>query len=70
MNEELKQLGKHGEAVLLYRASKDGLKKETLWTKCQSHKETMTLVKTDYNSVIGFYCPEKWEDTESKKDLS
>ena len=30
--------------------------------------ETITLVKTNINTVIGFYCPDKWEDTSGKKD--
>ena len=25
------------------------------------------LVKTDFNSVIGGYCPDQWEDTSDKK---
>jgi len=39
-----------------------------LWAKCLSYKETITFVKTDLNSIIGFYCPDRWEDTGSKKD--
>ena len=68
LNEELKKLGKNGEATLLYKASRDGHNKETLWTKCHNHKETITLILTDSNSVIGCFCPEKWEDTTGKKN--
>ena len=67
MNQELKKLGKNGEAELLYQASRDGLSSETLWAKCQNHKETIALVQTDLNSVIGCYCPEKWENTTEMK---
>ena len=61
-------MGINGEASLLYRGSRDGFCSETLWDKCQSQKETITLVKTDLNSVIGFYCPDKWVDTTGKID--
>ena len=54
--------------TLLYKASRDGLSKEILWDKCQNHNETITLVKTDLNTVIGFYCPDKWVDTTGKID--
>ncbi len=63
MNQELKKLGKNGEAELLYQASRDELSSETLWAKCQNQKETIALVQTDLNSVIGCYCPDKWEKT-------
>ena len=26
------------------------------------------MVKTDLDSVIGFYCPDRWEDTTGKKN--
>ena len=68
MNLELKKLGKNGEAALLYQLSRDGFKSETFWTKCQNHNDTIVLVQTDLNSVIGCFCPDKWENTEGKKD--
>ncbi len=67
MNQELKKLGKNGDAVLLYQAIRDGLSSETLWANCKNHKETIVLVQTDLNSVIGCYCPEKWENTTEMK---
>jgi hypothetical protein len=39
-----------------------------LWAKCQNHKETIALVQTDLNTVIGCYCPDKWENTERIED--
>ena len=63
----MKDIGKNGTAELLYHAERDGLSSETLWEKCQSHKEAITLVQTDKNSVIGVYCSEKWEDTSKMK---
>jgi hypothetical protein len=68
MNQELKKLGKNGEAELLYHAKRDGLSSKTLWAKCQNHKKTIALVQTDLNSVIGCYCPEKWENTKGMKN--
>lgn len=56
------------EANLLYLSSKDGLDSKILWTKCQNHSETVTILKTDQDSVIGFYCPDKWEETTGKED--
>ena len=68
MNFELKKLGKNRAAELVYKASRDGTSSETLSAKCKNHKETITLVKTNFNSVIGCYCPDKWEDTTGKRD--
>ena len=67
MNEELKKLGKNCAAELLYYSKRDGLSSKTLWEKCKNHNETITLVETDKNSVIGVYCSEKWEDTTKMK---
>ena len=69
MNEELKKIGKNGAAELLYHSNRDGLSSETLWKKCENHNETITLVQTDFNSVIGFYCSEKFENTTNMKTL-
>ncbi len=57
------------EAILLYKASRDGFSSEVLWEKCVSHEETIVLVQTDKNSVIGGYCPDQWEDTTEKRVL-
>ncbi len=35
--------------------------------KCLGQQETIVLVKTDKNSVIGAYMPDQWEDTTDKK---
>ena len=56
------------EAKLIYKASQDGLSSEVLWQKCLGYKETIVLVKTDKDSVIGGYCPDQWEDTTDKKN--
>jgi len=63
LNKEIKNLGKNGKAELVYKANRDGHNKETLWTKCKNHNETITLIQTDLNSVIGCYCPDQWKDT-------
>jgi hypothetical protein len=34
-----------------------------LWKKCLGQKETIVLVQTNLNSVIGGYCPDQWKDT-------
>ncbi len=70
MNQELKKLGKNGEAELLYQASRYGIRSETLWDKCINHKETIALVQTDLNSVIGCYCPDNWKNTKAMKNYS
>ena len=66
MNNVIANMGK-SNSVLLYRSSRDGLNSLTFWTKCQSHEETIALIKTDLGNVIGFYWPEKWEDTTNIK---
>ena len=55
------------EAKLIYKASQHGFSSEVLWQKCLGYKETIVLVKTDRNSVIGGYMPDQWEDTNGKK---
>jgi hypothetical protein len=55
------------EAKLVYKASQHGISQEIFWEKCLGYKETIVLVKTDKDSVIGGYCPDQWEDTTDKK---
>ena len=55
------------EAKLVYKASQGRFNSEVLWQKCLGYKETIVLVKTDKNSVIGGYMPDQWEDTTDKK---
>ena len=61
-------MGKKGTAKLLYKASRDGYNSSVLWEKCLDQNETITLVQTDLNSVIGGYMPEQWEDTTGQKN--
>ena len=56
------------EAKLVYKASQHGFSQEVLLQKCLGYKETIVLVKTNKNSVIGGYCPDQWEDTTGKKN--
>jgi hypothetical protein len=56
------------QAILLYKSSRDGSSSEVFWKKCLGQKETIVLVKTNLNSVIGGYCPDQWEDTTHKKN--
>ncbi len=55
------------EANLVYKASQNGFNQKVLWEKCLGQEETIVLVQTDQNSVIGSYCPDQWEDTTDKK---
>ncbi len=68
LNQELKNLGKYRETELVFKASRDSFNNETFWAKCENHKETITLISTNLNTVIGCYCPDKWENTKGKKD--
>ncbi len=65
MEEEVKKMGR--QASLRYKASRDGLSQKVFWEKCMGQKETIVLVQTDKNSVIGGYMPDQWEDTTHKK---
>jgi hypothetical protein len=56
-------MGKNGTAKLLYKASRDGYNSSVLWEKCLDQNETITLVQTDLNSVIGAYNPDQLKDT-------
>jgi hypothetical protein len=64
LDEVIKKMGK--EAKLLYRTTRDGISSEVFWEKCLDQKETIVLVQTDKNSVIGGYCPDQWEETTHK----
>ncbi len=65
MDEEVKKMGK--KASLSFKASRDGRSSEVLWEKCLGQKETIVLVQTDQNLVIGGYCPNQLEDTTGMK---
>ena len=66
MDKKVREMGK--QANLLYKASRDGSNSKAFWKKCLGQKETIVLVKTDLNSVIGCYCPDQWEDTTFKEN--
>ena len=68
MNQELRNLGKNKEAQLLYKASRDGYSRDTFLKKCKNHNNTIILLKTNFNTVIGGYCPDKWVETTGMKD--
>jgi len=51
------------EAKLVYKASQGRFSSKKLWKRCLGYKETIVLVKTDKDSVIGGYMPDQWEDT-------
>jgi hypothetical protein len=56
------------ESKLLYKARRDGWSRKVFLKKCVGQKETIVLVKTNLNSVIGGYCPDQWVDTTDKKN--
>ena len=56
------------KASLRYKASQDGFSQKVLWQKCLGQKETIVLVRTDKNSVVGGYNPDQWEDTWDMED--
>ena len=60
-------MGKN-KASLLYKASRDRFSSSIFWKKCLGKKETIVFAQTNYNSVIGGYMPEQWEDTTGMKD--
>ena len=66
MEEEVKKMGR--QASLRYKASRDGTSSEVLWEKCLGQKETIVLIKTDENTIIGGYMPDQWEDTTGMKN--
>ena len=53
---------------LIYKASQHGFSQKVFLQKCLGYKETIVLVKTDKDSVIGGYCPDQWEDTTDMKN--
>ncbi len=65
LDKEIKKMNK--KAKLVYKASQHGFRSEVLWQKCIGYKETIVLVQTDKNSVIGGYMPDQWKDTTDKK---
>jgi len=60
LDREIKLLGKKGTPELLYKASRDGHSPKVLWEKCLGHNETIALVQTNFNTVIGGYNPDQW----------
>jgi hypothetical protein len=62
---------------LLYRASENGFSVSKFHEKCNGHKNTLTLVYTEFDKIIGGYTPLPWitgtgewyEDEEGKSFL-
>ena len=36
---------------------------ETLWGRCRGYNKSITLIKTDLDSIIGYFCPDTWKNT-------
>ena len=47
----------------IFSSTKDNFSTEKLWASCMDYNETVTLIKTDLNTIIGVYNPDRWEDT-------
>ncbi len=56
MDEEVKKMGR--QASLRYKGTRDGFSQKVFLEKCLGQKETIVLVQTDKNSVIGGYMPD------------
>jgi hypothetical protein len=56
-------MGKKGTPELLYKASRDGFSSSVFWEKTKYQNGTIALVSTNFDSVIGGYNPDQWEDT-------
>ena len=35
---------------------------EDLWKDCANYKETILILKSNYNRLFGMYCPVTWKD--------
>ena len=68
VNKVISEMKKGVEPSILYQMSEDGLNSELLWDRCKAHHETITFIKTDLDTIIGFYCPDKLRDTTNFKD--
>ena len=55
-------------AIKLFSGSQNGYTSKALHDTCQNYDETLTLIHTNYDTIIGFYCPDKFELTTGKKN--
>lgn len=57
----------HQNAILVYNANKNDINSLAIWNNCYDYQETLTLIKTDHNTIIGVYCPTRIENTSEYK---
>ena len=57
---------KKGDAKLLYTGSEHDFNSKALWERCKDHKQTLSIIKTDLDTVIGVYNPDEFVDTTGK----
>jgi len=53
-------IGKQCKYTLIFRASRDGYTRKAFHDKCDGMAPTVTIIKTNYNKVIGGYTTLKW----------
>ncbi len=49
--------------ILLYRATVDGFTSQAFHSKCDGKENTITIIKTDENSVFGGYASSAWNSS-------
>jgi hypothetical protein len=51
----------HSDWKLLYRASRDGFNSSVFHFKCDGYTPTLTLIYSEYESIIGGYTTASWD---------
>jgi len=52
--------GSNAQAVLLYRATRDGFEASSFHSKCDGKANTVTIIKTNSNYIFGGYTSAAW----------
>ena len=56
-------MNKIKQAKVIYRASENDFSVKRFHQNCDGEKNTLTLVKTEFNKIIGGYTPIPWNST-------
>ena len=61
-------IGRACKYTLLFRASRDGFAASAFHSRCDNKGPTVTIIKTEYDRVIGGYTTVSWDSTSSYKN--
>ncbi len=47
---------------LVYKGSRDGFRKERLWSLCDNYPHSITFIQSEFGNIFGGYSSKPWNN--------